>query len=405
MQVKLKTMTPLWTGGVDGKSDRLQETGIIGSLRWWYEAIVRGLGGYVGNPTSDKSQERCDFNTEAYQNALRAGHSKEQALAAGLKSLGAVEYLFGATGWARLFRLRSLNAPRVPLHFRTTVEMNKSWLGRIFGGKEEENYSIDDLEVVYGDLAFDLTFRRHDEDYVQEQLAFLLRFIEAYGNLGAKPQHGFGQVHIVSFSDEVPSVTIAEGLQALQTRLANGEWHEAGPTAHTPYNLQNFFHHTYWLSDSVIHRFTTPNRHFGNAHKQDEKEYLPCSFDLRYKGDGNLGFRRWLKEEKGWMESDDPNQLGPLDELMGPRSQWENNRRPVSINDELRTASRVCFGMPTKVENGYHVAIFGFAPSETISVNDLSNLCETYMQRFNASQIQQTLGKDLLAPYTKGGAV
>lgn len=45
MQIKIQTLTPLWTGGVDGKMDRIHETGIIGSMRWWYEAIVRGLGG------------------------------------------------------------------------------------------------------------------------------------------------------------------------------------------------------------------------------------------------------------------------------------------------------------------------------------------------------------------------
>jgi CRISPR-associated protein Cmr1 len=42
LSITLKTLTPLWTGGADGKVDRIHETGIIGSLRWWYEAIVRG---------------------------------------------------------------------------------------------------------------------------------------------------------------------------------------------------------------------------------------------------------------------------------------------------------------------------------------------------------------------------
>lgn len=47
MQIKIQTLTPLWTGGVDGKMDRIHETGIIGSMRWWYEAIVRDWGGHV----------------------------------------------------------------------------------------------------------------------------------------------------------------------------------------------------------------------------------------------------------------------------------------------------------------------------------------------------------------------
>ena len=45
MGIRLRTLTPLWTGGVEtGKMDRIHETGIIGSLRWWYETLVRGLG-------------------------------------------------------------------------------------------------------------------------------------------------------------------------------------------------------------------------------------------------------------------------------------------------------------------------------------------------------------------------
>ena len=46
-KIKIKTLMSISTGGVEGKCDRLHETGIIGYLRWWYEAIVGGLGGYA----------------------------------------------------------------------------------------------------------------------------------------------------------------------------------------------------------------------------------------------------------------------------------------------------------------------------------------------------------------------
>jgi len=57
----VKTLTPLWTGGSDGKMDRVHETGIIGSIRWWYEVIARGLGYYVCDPTSDN---RCKLSSK-----------------------------------------------------------------------------------------------------------------------------------------------------------------------------------------------------------------------------------------------------------------------------------------------------------------------------------------------------
>ncbi|MFZ5909633.1 MAG: type III-B CRISPR module RAMP protein Cmr1 [Chloroflexota bacterium] len=86
MQITLKTLTPLWTGGVDGTTDRLHETGLIGSLRWWYEALVRGLGGYACDPRSD---DRCPDKD--------GNHC-------------VVCELFGCTGWARKFRVKTLSS-------------------------------------------------------------------------------------------------------------------------------------------------------------------------------------------------------------------------------------------------------------------------------------------------------
>ena len=80
MDIKIKTLTPLWTGGVDRTCDRLHETGIIGSLRWWYEAIVRGLGGKACDPTG---KHRCPDEYGNYCDVYQ---------------------VFGSTGW-QCFRL------------------------------------------------------------------------------------------------------------------------------------------------------------------------------------------------------------------------------------------------------------------------------------------------------------
>lgn len=39
LTVEIRALTPIWTGDVDKRNSRLRETGIIGSLRWWYEAL------------------------------------------------------------------------------------------------------------------------------------------------------------------------------------------------------------------------------------------------------------------------------------------------------------------------------------------------------------------------------
>jgi len=82
-EIKIRTLTPLWTGDVDRECKSIKETGIIGSLRWWYEALVRGLGGYACDPTSDR---KCIYEGD-------------------IKKICPACQLFGCTGWGRKFRV------------------------------------------------------------------------------------------------------------------------------------------------------------------------------------------------------------------------------------------------------------------------------------------------------------
>lgn len=79
---QFKAMADLWTGSVDGKYDRLITTGLLGSIRWWFEVLVRGLGGSSCDPTDTKCEDR--------------NHC-------------VVCELFGCTGWARKFRFEVLD--------------------------------------------------------------------------------------------------------------------------------------------------------------------------------------------------------------------------------------------------------------------------------------------------------
>jgi len=91
--VKIKPLTPIWTGDANKKCKHLRETGILGSLRWWYEVVVRGLGGTACDPT--------DSNCNGEKNHC-----------------GACE-LFGCSGWARKFKLEieKDNANEITLRF------------------------------------------------------------------------------------------------------------------------------------------------------------------------------------------------------------------------------------------------------------------------------------------------
>lgn len=392
LTVQIKTLTPIWTGGVYGNCDRLHETGIIGSLRWWYEAIVRGLGGYACDPTGDGA---CKLS----------GNEKNEEDRK--VKLCPVCYLFGCTGWRRRFQLQIEVVPQVPLHFRTLSNINKRWLGEIFAGK---NQCIDNLRVSYGNIEFRFIINENNtgEAYVKSQLTMLLNFIAAYGGLGAKLQHGFGQICQPEFQGD--QETLHECIDKLKTKIIQNVFKSTGNQINTPYDLKKFVSLEYEIPKHKFTDFLNPNSHMGKPELNKEIKYIPCIFDLRYKGKGNWGMRQWLKGKthEGWFESNNPaiQGLGTIDQLLGPRSKWKYNGKDKYIGDEDRMASRLYFGMPYRLKEGsYCLRVYGFAPDINISGQNmtsefLTQVCRDYIQSvFKIDQpIRQFFGNELLFP-------
>ena len=99
----LTALTDIWTGSVQLEErnaqlrerivpDRLITTGLLGSIRWWFEVVVRGLGGAACDPTLDGN--RCP---DPKKDPADPGHHC------------VVCELFGCTGWARKFRFDVLD--------------------------------------------------------------------------------------------------------------------------------------------------------------------------------------------------------------------------------------------------------------------------------------------------------
>ncbi len=85
-------LTDIWTGDAEGKPHRVITTGLLGSIRWWCEVLVRGLGGSACDPTSDN---RCPDHS--VKDPRKPKHHC------------VVCELFGCTGWARKFRFEVLD--------------------------------------------------------------------------------------------------------------------------------------------------------------------------------------------------------------------------------------------------------------------------------------------------------
>ena len=198
--VKIKPLTPIWTGDENRKCETLRETGIIGSLRWWYEALIRGLGGSACDPTNSKCEggNHCD----------------------------ACE-LFGCTGWARKFRLE--------VEFNTTIP--EVWVGTRRKRKRGYNYLKRNVAGFMDDGAIVLEFipLRKISSKEWALLNKTLEIIANYGGLGAKISQGNGVIEIVEnnlpYGDRKPENAILK---------------KEGNTIESP-NLDDFFFYKFHI--------------------------------------------------------------------------------------------------------------------------------------------------------------
>jgi len=188
LTITLKTLTPLWTGGADGKSDRLHATGIIGSLRWWYEAVVRGLGGEACDPV----EHPCIYDAEQPHTGLCLGCQ-----------------MFGATGWARRFRLTIEDRTGAGGPDGTKQPTGNRYKG---DGKTRPSWYFKGGRI--GELTIKIVPTASDFDPVG--ILGPLVLIERWGGLGAKPQLGYGQIKIES----APSLDPDEFARGVQTIAA-----------------------------------------------------------------------------------------------------------------------------------------------------------------------------------------
>ncbi len=148
IEVKLKTLTPLWTGNVDRGSPSLKESGIIGSLRWWYETLLRAYGKDACDPTDSK----C--NTEKHCCACE---------------------LFGCTGWSRKFRLE-IDSKLKPTQ---QLRIGNRYVSGLFGEFNLRIFPLRDICI-------------NEKRYFSK--AF--RAIHEYGALGARASQGNGVVYL-----------------------------------------------------------------------------------------------------------------------------------------------------------------------------------------------------------------
>ncbi|MBI4277852.1 MAG: type III-B CRISPR module RAMP protein Cmr1 [Armatimonadetes bacterium] len=215
--VVLLPLTPLWTGDAGQRGSRIRETGLLGSLRWWYEAIVRGLGRYACDP-SDPSSGPCVYDENK-----------------SLASICLACQLFGCTGYGRRFRL--------------VVESNGDAGNPVtVKSKQSQTYfeSLNDRTKHRGwrippNVAGPFTLFVHPmrpgalDDFASAAIYHTLRFIERYGALGAKTSHGQGVMKITDWSTLAALMETDAWIGAVGVRPA-----KAGSNPQPAPNLSDF---------------------------------------------------------------------------------------------------------------------------------------------------------------------
>jgi CRISPR-associated protein Cmr1 len=158
LNITFKTFTPIWTGDIDNKSVKILENGILGSLRWWSEAINRGFGYSVCDPTNDT---RCPNENQEYC---------------------CICNIFGATGKQRLFKIicdggDSLfsNNVKIKPHDR-----NGGWF------YPESGLMAEEISVKFIPL---------NQSFMNIFIHLPIAVLSNWGSIGAKPQLGYGVIN------------------------------------------------------------------------------------------------------------------------------------------------------------------------------------------------------------------
>ncbi|GET42748.1 type III-B CRISPR module RAMP protein Cmr1 [Microseira wollei] len=218
MEVKINTLTPLWTGGVDaGKCDRIHETGILGSLRWWMEVLVRGVGGNA----CDTTEQKC---------------SRKNGLCDVCK-------VFGAEGQKRQFRLEVQEVQISDAVIQHPIQANRSHTNNKGKSKPPTWYFPDptrkDIKPQPANTpktgTLILKIQSLQSDFNPGVIGGLIQFIADHSALGARPQMGFGVIEVMDDDFSKPIRFNTQTLYNWLTATAGNKIYQDLPS------LQNIF--------------------------------------------------------------------------------------------------------------------------------------------------------------------
>jgi CRISPR-associated protein Cmr1 len=195
-ELKLSCLTPLWTGDIDGKSNTLQVTGLMGSLRWWIEIILRGMNKFVCEPTTD---DRCPQRDESSK----------------IEKYCSACLIFGATGLRRLFKINLEGGEKVFTGGALNIKPNRRNRGWYLGSG------------IVGDIELEIILL--DKDFDENLILLPLLIASKWSGIGARLQHGYGvvmienlpEINFEKFQNALSKIHEMQRLNSLKIELRN----------------------------------------------------------------------------------------------------------------------------------------------------------------------------------------
>jgi CRISPR-associated protein Cmr1 len=278
ISVRLKTLTPLWTGDTRRNSAIAQESGILGSLRFWYEGILRGAGVYACDPVEGHCPDR---------------HPCQACL------------LFGSTGRARAFRLEIDGLHDIPLSLRVstnTSQQTRDWLKSTFCWDNKTKIMRNGIRMLWGpefSIVVRVSARAEDPDHVRSLLLYTLLTAATEGGIGAKTQNGFGQVRLLTIDGARPDEgRIRERGRRIVNAMPTVDLDQAKKTKDLFSLAPGKFFSFEWEIPHAPYTTSGPND-VPEPGPELEGFCRPCAFEIRYKNPAGQGLFPALRDAFG----------------------------------------------------------------------------------------------------------
>ena len=227
IKVQLNLVTPIWTGNATTKTQYVEGTGLMGSLRWWYEVLIRGMGGWACDPSDKNADLRCKLDEEKFKERMKKSSpppspgSKDEAEMLAKSGLCPACQVFGTTGWAKTFKLQVVKES-LELKRPFDLEKDEVFAEHEKGGASKSAYYFPPGLIGTASLTI-LPRRRKDMEIVRLLLG-LLEFIRRNAALGAKTGLGYGLFEWKERPEDIPSAEEFASMVAERARVGrNGE--------------------------------------------------------------------------------------------------------------------------------------------------------------------------------------